>query len=124
MKCSFILGPQKSKRLLLIHGFLGSSEDFFPLAERLSTDYCCLGIDLPRHGSKKNIPCKSLEEEALFIVEVCKFYNCKNVLGYSMGGRLAMLAHFFSPNFFQRIAILSSHYGLTTREKKKTKNPR
>ena len=43
--------PQGAPKLLLLHGFLGSSADWSPLAAALSSTHECLALDLPGHGS-------------------------------------------------------------------------
>ena len=43
-------GRRSAPPVLLLHGFLGSSADLLPVANRLKKDWRCLLPDLPGHG--------------------------------------------------------------------------
>ena len=42
--------PRSAARVLFLHGFLGSAQDWAPIAAALSTTHLCVCLDLPGHG--------------------------------------------------------------------------
>jgi 2-succinyl-6-hydroxy-2,4-cyclohexadiene-1-carboxylate synthase len=82
--------------LIMIHGFMGSGEQFFPVAERLSNHVNLCLPDLPGFG-KSDIPDDSSRLSAaaqvqdwLHILDSGHFGSSIILHGYSMGGRLAL----------------------------------
>ncbi|MGB8701813.1 MAG: alpha/beta fold hydrolase, partial [Thermosynechococcaceae cyanobacterium] len=43
-------GQADRPALLFLHGFMGSSEEFVPIMERLATYFYSVAVDLPGHG--------------------------------------------------------------------------
>lgn len=93
-------------RYLLLHGFTGTPESF-------------VGLEVPRgsiapslagHLQEAGTPTFAAEVERLAALAA----DVEGLLGYSLGGRLALgiLARY--PNRFQHAVILSAHPGLTT----------
>lgn len=94
-----ILLPQRkfSKNklpLLLLHGFIGSSEDWIFLINELDERIYPIAIDLPGHG-KTEISKNTKDYNIDFMVDIIdsiieEFHFSQVVLlGYSMGGRVA-----------------------------------
>ena len=86
-------GPRTVPPLVLLHGFTGSQASFASLREDLSRDHRILTFDLPGHGGTRvdssAFPMSGAAQalrEALDTLEVGSF----SLLGYSMGGRLAI----------------------------------
>jgi 2-succinyl-6-hydroxy-2,4-cyclohexadiene-1-carboxylate synthase len=103
--------------LLFIHGFLGNSLDWKFIAEIFSADYYCLSIDLPGHGFTKFSETKnsfSVENTAYAIIDLLQNKNIKtcNLIGYSMGGRVAFYLAIYFPQFFNKIVIESAQPGI------------
>lgn len=117
MTLSFTVGPPSAEKIMVIHGLLGSSEDFRPLISFLILEFCFIGFDLPGHGKAAHLPPLSLEETATLIEEFAKNKGCKWVVGYSLGGRLALAASFSPYSFIEKVLVLSSHPGLHEIEK-------
>jgi 2-succinyl-6-hydroxy-2,4-cyclohexadiene-1-carboxylate synthase len=92
--------------LVFLHGFLGSAADWDPIMNRLH-DRICLAYNLPGHGGN---PWTS--EELTFPEQPF------HLIGYSLGGRLAMRFALQYPERVLSLALLSAHYGLTTPEEK------
>jgi pimeloyl-ACP methyl ester carboxylesterase len=62
--------------VLLIHGFLGSREDWRPLAAALSTDRDCYAVDLPGHGRSSFVESSAaMGESQLFRINYELFYR-------------------------------------------------
>lgn len=95
--------------LVFLHGFLGTKADWDPVFSYL-TDFECIPIELPGHGKTP------------FTKD---FFNLfpplpkMHLIGYSMGGRLAMQ---YAKAFEERVAsltILSAHKGLQEGKEKR-----
>lgn len=101
-------GSIKNPPILFLHGFLGCKEDWNEVIDLLEKKFYCLSIDLPGHGSPltDNFPHmleKSLKAEKLEKV---------SLVGYSMGGRLALMATQALPTLFSHTIAISAHPGL------------
>lgn len=87
--------------VLLLHGFLGSSEDWVPMIKALSLNARVIAVDLPGHGeskmlqrhigNSKQFPCTVQAVADLLIKLMCHITDGEvMVVGYSMGGRIAL----------------------------------
>jgi 2-succinyl-6-hydroxy-2,4-cyclohexadiene-1-carboxylate synthase len=78
----------------MLHGFAGSHRIFEHLFEELSTYYSIVIPDLPGHGKSELPHNQDISSEYLLIVlnRLISMYRDKNIflLGYSLGGRLAL----------------------------------
>jgi 2-succinyl-6-hydroxy-2,4-cyclohexadiene-1-carboxylate synthase len=104
----------KTPALVLIHGWLGSSEDWLPVIELLKNQYCIFAIDLTGHGNSQGALPVSYEETVDMLSETVGALNCSGPLwayGYSLGGRL-VLGMYHQSNYIQRIFLESAHLGL------------
>lgn len=102
--------------LFFFHGLFGGKEDFAPMVEILSKDYTCICIDLPGHGSS---PLKSDILSSLYDTVISIPCKTSSLVGYSLGGRLALDLYHRYRTFFSHLYLLSSHPGLETEEAKK-----
>ena len=111
-----LVGKKNKPVILFLHGFMGSCEDFAEVADLLKDNFCCLLIDLPGHGKTK---VKSdldyqMPEVAIAIISLLKQLAIERcfLVGYSMGGRLALYLAVFFPQYFQKIVLESASPGL------------
>jgi 2-succinyl-6-hydroxy-2,4-cyclohexadiene-1-carboxylate synthase len=88
--------------VVFIHGFLGTSDDWEPVCSHLS-DYDLIKLDLPGHG--KTAFTKHFEE---WIPSLPKMH----LIGYSMGGRLAMQYANLFPEKIASLTLISAHRGI------------
>lgn len=111
--------PSKKKKVLFIHGLLGSSEDFLPIINPMSHKYHCFAIDLPGHGKSPWID--NLSKSGLIdgISTIIKNHNISYLVGYSLGGRLAMEIDTYNPALLEKLVIISSHPGLSKEDAEK-----
>jgi 2-succinyl-6-hydroxy-2,4-cyclohexadiene-1-carboxylate synthase len=116
-------GSKDSPAVLMLHGFMGSSQDYAGIASILENDYYCIAIDLPGHGDtivNGADNCYSMEETAASIIE---FLNQKKIskchlVSYSMGGRLGLYLVIKYPEYFDKVILESSSPGLKTEKER------
>lgn len=109
MLYSRIEGEQNvSKPLLIIHGFLGMSDNW----KTLASQYVTLGfqthaIDLRNHGKSFHSDDFSYEVMSKDIFDYCKEHNLSNVsiIGHSMGGKVAMLFATTYPDLVDKLIV-------------------
>jgi 2-succinyl-6-hydroxy-2,4-cyclohexadiene-1-carboxylate synthase len=104
-------GDKTLPSLLLLHGFMGSSADFHPAISTLSQYFQCICVDLPGHGQTPidKHDFVSTAEQILAIAPD----NCY-LLGYSLGGRLALYMALHYPDRWQKVILESASFGLPT----------
>ncbi|HSX25876.1 MAG TPA: alpha/beta fold hydrolase [Chlamydiales bacterium] len=94
--------------LVFLHGLLGTAADWEAVCDHLPTCHC-IGFDLPGHGRSP-----FLEE---FQIDIPRFH----LIGYSMGGRIALQYAAKHPEQIASLTLLSVHPGLATQEEKQNR---
>jgi len=111
-------GREKRNGIFLLHGFLGSGNDWQYYADRLRENFDCIMPDLPGHGTtlSTDMTPRSFEEIAGQLAEAAsRCHPCPlHLVGYSMGGRLALYLALHYPGIFRSAVIISSSPGLNT----------
>jgi len=112
-------GSAEQPTLCFLHGFMGSSADWAPLVRELDDEFHCLTVDLPGHGQSLGQP------EAVYSVDgttkgVVKVLDAEGVssctlVGYSMGGRVALSLALRHPKRVERLVLESASPGLKTK---------
>jgi len=109
-------GSPANPPLVFLHGFLGSSNDWNFAVDHLGSNYYCLRVDLPGHGQSRleNNAQYAMPATARLLVELLDQLNLPrvNLLGYSMGGRLALYLAVHYPDRFLKIILESASPGL------------
>jgi 2-succinyl-6-hydroxy-2,4-cyclohexadiene-1-carboxylate synthase len=105
--------------IVLLHGFLGCHRDWEPCMVLLKKKYTCLAVDLPGHGSSIHIPLDvrwSMEWVAETVVQTLQSITDQPafLVGYSMGGRLALYLALRYRQYFKKCVIESASPGLAT----------
>jgi 2-succinyl-6-hydroxy-2,4-cyclohexadiene-1-carboxylate synthase len=117
--CYSLNGNYNSPALLCLHGFLGSRKDFDPTFNQLSTEFCCLSVDLPGHGKTQIFEQASgygmaeIAQGLIHLIQVLDLAPCY-LVGYSMGGRLALYLACCFPQYFLGVLLESASPGLAT----------
>ena len=118
---SYSLTEKNNKQvILLLHGFMGSSNDFIEIIPQLSKRFCCLTVDLPGHGKTRvfgseeyyNMPNTAIA--LIGLLDNLKIEKCY-LFGYSMGGRLALYLAINFPTRFEKIILESASPGLKSK---------
>lgn len=106
-----VFGPSDGRIVYWVHGWLGSGKEGAGLQKLLGDEFQLLCPDLPGHGETPlgewtlTSVLKEIAQQAV---------GAEAAMGYSMGGRLLLMAASRSPLCFQRLVIESSHPGLGT----------
>ncbi|MCK5124773.1 MAG: 2-succinyl-6-hydroxy-2,4-cyclohexadiene-1-carboxylate synthase [candidate division Zixibacteria bacterium] len=108
-------GDNFRRPILFLHGFMGSGKIWLPVIEQLQDSYYCLALDLPGHGETKanlgNLFFDTLAESLISFIDD----NCNQppiIIGYSMGGRIALYTAIKYPEKFHSIVLESSSPGI------------
>ncbi|HEY9825832.1 MAG TPA: 2-succinyl-6-hydroxy-2,4-cyclohexadiene-1-carboxylate synthase [Stenomitos sp.] len=112
-------GESSAPRVCFLHGFMGDSRDFDETIDRLVSTAYCLTLDLPGHGQTETsdgmtgYAMPAIAQGILALLTQLDFLPC-HLVGYSMGGRLALyLVHRFPESFLSLLAESASP-GLAT----------
>lgn len=106
--------------LVFLHGFLGSHADFEAIVDILNLP--SILIDLFGHGSSPSPPTPfsfSHMADAIALTLAKTGYSKFYLIGYSMGGRIALHLGLRHEKLFEKVILLSSHLGLTSLNAKK-----
>jgi len=110
-------GNHDNETLLFLHGFMGSGRDWLPIAHHLEKDYYCVMPDLPGHGKNLNLAMdeplgyNSLAAGLLSLAEKINIDKV-SLIGYSMGGRLALFFAIQYAEKVQHLILESAHPGI------------
>ncbi len=105
--------------VLMLHGFMGRGDDWQQVSEHLAPSRQCLCPDLPGHGATAADPVNGaagmpeIAEALLAGLEARGVTQCA-LVGYSMGGRLALYLAVRYPQRFSCLLLESASPGLRT----------
>lgn len=89
-----VSGDGGPPRVLFLHGFMGSSADWRGVAAAIGDRAFCVALDLPGHGASLGLAPEAytIEGTARAVVRTLDELEVRRpvVVGYSMGGRLAL----------------------------------
>lgn len=110
---SRLLKKGEGPPIILLHGFLGSGQDWEAVVNYLS-NRTCIAYDLPGHG-------KTPWSSADIIKSLDATFPDSpfHLAGYSLGGRLALQFAASRPERLLSLTLLSTHLGLKNEEEKK-----
>lgn len=105
--------------ILFLHGFMGNINEFNEAMKLLGTDFSYLTLDLPGHGKTQVLggdEYYKIESTAQGIINLLDNLNIKKcfLVGYSMGGRLALYLTLYFPERFIKVVLESASPGLPT----------
>lgn len=105
--------------ILFLHGFMGDSNEFNQVIPLLTDQFCCLTVDLPGHGKTRVLGGEeyyTMSNTASSLIKLLEQLNIQNCLlvGYSMGGRLALYLNLHFPQYFSKVVLESASPGLKT----------
>jgi 2-succinyl-6-hydroxy-2,4-cyclohexadiene-1-carboxylate synthase len=120
----YVSGSTVKPVILFLHGFLGTANDWHEVISALSPHYYCLAVDLPGHGQTKitgDGTSYTIKTCATGIIDILRHLNMDScyMVGYSMGGRLALYLAVTYPKIFHKVVLESASPGLKTRTERK-----
>jgi pimeloyl-ACP methyl ester carboxylesterase len=99
--------------LLLLHGGLGSIDMFAPVLPALAANRQVIGVDLHGHGrtalGERQVDIIDMGDDVAVVLEELG-YERVDVLGYSMGGGVALRLAVQHPGRVRRLALVSAGY--------------
>lgn len=110
-------------RLMMLHGFTGSSANWSEIVGQLSSNYTLITPNILGHGetdSPDHSERYRMEQVAEDIVKIMG-NDPLHLLGYSMGGRLALYIAIHYPQLVKSLILESSSPGLQTEEERATR---
>jgi 2-succinyl-6-hydroxy-2,4-cyclohexadiene-1-carboxylate synthase len=117
------IGDSNNFPILFMHGFMGDCHEFEESMLLLCDRFYCLAIDLPGHGktqvfgAEKNYQIEYVSQALISFLERLNIQKCI-LIGYSMGGRLALYLSLHFPQYFSHIILESASPGLKTAEER------
>lgn len=75
------------KKILFLHGALGSAQEMMPYMDALSDNYICEAIDFPLHGDNASISDFTIEAFADYLIYYIRqnYTEPVSIFGYSLG---------------------------------------
>jgi 2-succinyl-6-hydroxy-2,4-cyclohexadiene-1-carboxylate synthase len=111
-----VTGSLNLPPLIFLHGFLGVKEDWKEVISHLKDHFCCYALDLPGHGAS---PYEEHFLESIFMTIQSLKLPPAPIVGYSMGGRLALFLKEYFTKQFKELILLGAHPGLSNEEEKR-----
>lgn len=117
------LGNPAASTLVFLHGFLGRGADWLPVAQKLAADFHCLLPDLPGHGRNTDLDPELPLTFPLLSAGLARTLEAAGVvrpalIGYSLGGRLALQFGCRYPDRLATLVVESAQPGLRTEEER------
>lgn len=111
------LGPPNLPPLVCLHGFMGRGADWLPVAEPLAAHHRCLLPNLPGHGDNTRRALAAPLDFERLTHELAAWLDWVgldrvDLLGYSLGGRLALYFAVRFPGRVGRLVLESANPGL------------
>lgn len=101
------------KPLLLLHGGLGTMDMFGPVRAKLTGTHRVISVDLHGHGrtelGSRTIRMQDMGDDMAELVRGLGF-DTVDVMGYSMGGEVALRMAIQHPNVVRRLVLVSTGF--------------
>jgi 2-succinyl-6-hydroxy-2,4-cyclohexadiene-1-carboxylate synthase len=112
-------GDRSLPPLVLLHGWMGSSDDYTEVIELLKSRFYCVAIDLPGHGQTEVIGNDLGYDFVTTAIGIIQLLNSLgidrcSIAGYSFGGRLVLYLALEFLDRFDRVILESISPGLST----------
>lgn len=114
-----LIGNPDRAAILFLHGFMGNIDEFDETIKLLSDKFYYLTLDLPGHGKTQVLggdeyyTMANTAHALIDLLDELKIAKCF-LVGYSMGGRLALYLTLHFPERFHKVLLESASPGLPT----------
>ena len=110
---SFGTGPP----VIALHGFTHTGKQFYEISRSLP--YQLIAPDLPGHGAHATFPC-DMDSVVRFVSDTIVEHATPPapLLGYSQGGRVALLVAIARPDLVSRLILVSATAGIADRSQR------
>jgi len=120
-----VVGDEQAPPVLFLHGFLGASNDWMMCMAALKAQFRCIAVDLPGHGQSLELDDRAYTfpgcaEMIVAVLGRLQIERC-SVVGYSMGGRMALYLTNQFPNRVSKLVLESSSPGLRTHAERRAR---
>ena len=100
------MGPKELSTLVISHGLYGSARNWEFIAKKLSKSRRVIVVDHRNHGVSPWFETNSYEDMAGDLAEIVKFIGAPcDIVGHSMGGKVAMALALTYPNLVKRLCV-------------------
>ncbi|MFK5948691.1 MAG: alpha/beta fold hydrolase [Methylococcales bacterium] len=101
-------GDKAKVPLIVLHGFFASSRNWRQIAKKLAEYYCVYVVDMRNHGNSPHNPEMDypLMSEDLKLFMQQRQIVTANILGHSMGGKVAMWFALTYPESVQKLIVV------------------
>jgi len=108
-------GDPSNSAIVFLHGFMGFGQDWEKIAGPLSNEFYCLLPDLPGHGKNPIDTEPGYTAWAADLSRTLELRGIRRVIlvGYSMGGRLALYFSLKYPEMVKGLVMESANPGIT-----------
>jgi 2-succinyl-6-hydroxy-2,4-cyclohexadiene-1-carboxylate synthase len=111
-----LFGSPENPDVLCLHGFMGSAADWQDVATAIGDRAFCIALDLPGHGGSLDLAPQAytMEGTARAVVRTLDDLKARRpvIVGYSMGGRLALYLALRHPERCAGLFLESASPGL------------
>lgn len=114
-------GSAHAPAVLFLHGFMGSSSDWSEVVARADATFYCICVDIPGHGRSVGLSGDyTMERVTELLTDLLDRAGVvrADVVGYSMGGRLALFFAAVHPERCRRLVLESASPGLPTEDER------
>lgn len=96
------------KTILILHGLFGSSSNWNRIANQLASNYHVFTLDLRNHGRSQHAQNMSYQDMAADVFQFISEHHLTNVnvMGHSMGGKVAMMLALTYPKLIDKLIIV------------------
>ncbi|MBE9007380.1 2-succinyl-6-hydroxy-2,4-cyclohexadiene-1-carboxylate synthase [Fortiea sp. LEGE XX443] len=114
-----LINYSDKETIFFLHGFIGNLDEFDEVIKLLGTEFSYLTVDLSGHGKTQvssGDKYYTIEQTAQVLINLLDELNIPKcfLVGYSMGGRLALYLTLHFPGRFYKVVLESASPGLAT----------